>query len=71
MLPTTEFAITHLLTPLLRLTTNVTGDGSSFFTFTHIASNVMRGHNASLRHSVEHYKTVKDKRGNISVDIQR
>lgn len=58
MLMPTKFAMADLFTFLLRLTTAPSTCWSLFFTSTHNACNVMRGHNISLRHSVKHYEAV-------------
>jgi hypothetical protein len=52
----TKLTVTHSLTSLLRFTAHPTTYRCTFSTSTHNTLNVMRGHNFSLCHSVEHYK---------------
>ena len=58
MLSSAEFAMTNLLSALLRLTAATCACWKSFSTFTHIACNVVSGRKLSLRHSVKHYEAI-------------
>ncbi len=57
MLFTTELSVTHSFASLLRLATSPIRNGRSFSASTHNVSNVVRGRNLLLRHSVKHYET--------------
>ncbi len=57
MLFTTELSVTHLLAAFLRLASCPISYGRSFLASTHNVSNVVRGRNLLLRHSVKHYET--------------
>lgn len=56
MLATAKLAIANSLSPFLRLTPCPIGVGCTLLTSTHNTCNVLRGHNVSLCHSVEHYE---------------
>lgn len=58
MLSSAEFAMTNLLSALLRLTAATCACWKSFSTFTHIACNVVSGRKLLLRHSVKHYEAI-------------